>query len=93
MRQKAPEPVVLMDLRDEGGERVCWLLAEVAVRPSSKGGDTGVMWRVMTRRNERNWFLPKHAAGARHWCRGSLHKRGWPGFRLWRPGTALPTTV
>ena len=32
-------------------------VARQAESTSSKGGVTGVMWRVMTRRNERKWFF------------------------------------
>lgn len=59
MRQKAPEAGVLVPNAGYDGEREVnvfagWIGSRQA---ASKGGVTGVMWRVMTRRNERNWFF------------------------------------
>ena len=54
MRQKTPKAGVLLSCLLAGLEAK---VAKHAVSTSSNDGVTGTMWRVMTRRNERNWFF------------------------------------
>ena len=89
MRQKAPEAGALV-LNDGYGEREENVFAGWIGRESCQTGWEHKLQRrgygsdvaCDDEKERAEVVLPKHAAGARHWCRGSLHKvDGIGGFR------------